>query len=84
MKSLPIALIHLYRKILSPWIGQQCRFTPSCSHYAEQAIELYGPWRGGWLAVRRIGRCHPLCAGGEDPVPGNEDENRSESGERTQ
>lgn len=84
MKSLLIALIHLYRKTLSPLIGQQCRFTPSCSHYAEQAIELYGPWRGSWLAIRRIGRCHPLCAGGEDPVPGNEDAHPGAPGEPRQ
>lgn len=73
MKSFLIGLIHLYRRILSPWIGQQCRFQPTCSHYAEQAIELYGPWRGAWLAARRLLRCHPLLPGGHDPVPGNED-----------
>ncbi|MBS3744069.1 MAG: membrane protein insertion efficiency factor YidD [Wenzhouxiangellaceae bacterium] len=66
-------MIHAYRRFLSPLIGQQCRFTPTCSHYAEQAIELYGPARGSWLALKRILRCHPLCAGGHDPVPGNED-----------
>ena len=59
--------------MLSPLIGQQCRFTPSCSHYAEQAIELYGPTRGSFMAIKRILRCHPFCAGGHDPVPGNED-----------
>lgn len=73
MRHLFIAAIRLYRRLLSPLIGRQCRFTPTCSHYAEQAIELYGPGRGSWLALRRILRCHPLCAGGEDPVPGNED-----------
>jgi len=73
MKSILIGLIHLYRRILSPWIGRQCRFDPTCSRYAEQAIELYGPWRGAWLASRRLLRCHPLFPGGHDPVPGNED-----------
>ncbi|MDT8449972.1 MAG: membrane protein insertion efficiency factor YidD [Wenzhouxiangellaceae bacterium] len=73
MQSLLIRLIHLYRRLLSPLIGQQCRFTPTCSRYAEQAIELYGPLRGSWMAVRRVLRCHPLCTGGHDPVPGNED-----------
>jgi len=73
MKSLLIGLIRLYRRVLSPWIGQQCRFEPTCSRYAEQAIELYGSWHGSWLAIRRVLRCHPLCAGGHDPVPGNED-----------
>ena len=68
-----IKSIHVYRRLLSPVIGQQCRFTPTCSRYAEQAIELYGPARGSWLAAKRILRCHPLCRGGHDPVPGNED-----------
>jgi len=73
MQSLLIRLIHVYRRILSPIIGQQCRFHPTCSRYAEQAIELYGPWRGGWMTIKRIARCQPLCKGGHDPVPGNED-----------
>lgn len=67
-------LIKAYRYLLSPWIGGQCRFSPTCSVYAEQAIELHGPWRGSWLAIKRLARCHPLCPGGEDPVPGNEDQ----------
>lgn len=70
MQGLLLALIRAYRYILSPWIGQQCRFTPTCSVYAMQAIEAYGPGRGSWLAVRRLLRCHPLCRGGHDPVPG--------------
>lgn len=73
MQTLIVKIIHAYRRFLSPLIGQQCRFTPTCSHYAEQAIELYGPARGSWMALKRILRCHPLCAGGHDPVPGNED-----------
>ena len=73
MQSFLVKSIHGYRWLLSPLIGQQCRFTPSCSHYAEQAIELYGPVRGSWMAIKRILRCQPLCAGGHDPVPGNED-----------
>lgn len=73
MQSILIALIRAYRYFLSPWIGGQCRFTPTCSVYALQALELYGPWRGSWLAIKRLLRCHPLCAGGEDPVPGYED-----------
>lgn len=77
MQALLIALIRLYRRVLSPLIGGQCRFTPTCSNYAEQAIELYGPWRGSWMALKRILRCHPLCAGGVDPVPGNEDAERA-------
>lgn len=73
MQSILIALIRAYRYFLSPWIGGHCRFTPTCSIYALQALELYGPWRGSWLAIKRLLRCHPLCPGGEDPVPGHED-----------
>lgn len=73
MQSLLITLIRCYRFLLSPIVGRQCRFEPSCSRYAEQAIEMYGAWHGSWLAVRRLLRCHPFCNGGEDPVPGNED-----------
>jgi len=62
-------LIRAYQLTLSPVFGQQCRFTPSCSNYTSQAIELYGPWRGSWLGIKRIARCHPFCAGGHDPVP---------------
>ncbi|GEM_PF-287873 len=76
VKSFLIKSIHVYRRLLSPVIGQQCRFTPTCSQYAEQAIELYGPARGSWMAAKRILRCQPLCQGGHDPVPGNEDLHR--------
>jgi len=64
-----IAFIRLYRYSLSPWWGNQCRFTPSCSHYAEQAIEKHGILRGGWFSLRRVGCCHPWHSGGFDPVP---------------
>ncbi|GEM_PF-228052 len=74
MQRLLIGLIHLYRRTLSPLIGQQCRFTPSCSRYTEEAIELYGAGRGSWMGFKRILRCQPLCAGGHDPVPGSERE----------
>lgn len=74
MQRLLIGLIHLYRKLLSPLIGQQCRFTPSCSRYTEEAIELYGAWRGSWMGFKRILRCQPFCEGGHDPVPGSEAE----------
>ncbi|HYG46133.1 MAG TPA: membrane protein insertion efficiency factor YidD [Bordetella sp.] len=69
IKALLIAPIRFYRFFLSPWLGRQCRFTPTCSAYAIQAIEQQGAWRGSWLAVRRIGRCHPWSPGGHDPVP---------------
>ncbi len=62
-------LIRGYQLLLSPFLGNHCRFTPSCSQYASEAIARYGALRGGWLAIRRIGRCHPFCDGGHDPVP---------------
>ena len=64
-----LAGITLYRSLLSPLLGQTCRFTPSCSHYTATAIRRFGPWRGSWLGVKRIARCHPWSPGGEDPVP---------------
>lgn len=72
-------LIKLYQYTLSPLLGPRCRFYPSCSNYALEAIELYGPLKGGWLALKRISRCHPLNPGGIDPVPGTEDRYQEES-----
>jgi putative membrane protein insertion efficiency factor len=62
-------LIALYQRYVSPLLGPRCRFHPSCSEYARQAIEIHGLGRGGWLATRRLARCHPLSTGGYDPVP---------------
>ena len=64
-----IALLRGYKFAISPLLGPRCRFTPSCSEYAMVAIARFGALRGGWLALRRIGRCHPLNPGGHDPVP---------------
>ncbi|MDM8519556.1 membrane protein insertion efficiency factor YidD, partial [Anaerolineales bacterium HSG6] len=58
-----------YQKFISPLYPPACRFEPSCSHYGYQAIEKYGFFKGGWLATKRIGRCHPFNPGGYDPVP---------------
>jgi hypothetical protein len=62
-------LIRGYQLVLSPFIGKSCRFHPTCSSYAYEAIERYGPARGAWLGLRRLLRCHPFHEGGIDPVP---------------
>jgi uncharacterized protein len=62
-------LIRLYQWTLSPLLGPKCRFHPSCSQYGLEALERFGLLRGGWLALRRVGRCHPFHPGGYDPVP---------------
>ena len=64
-----IALVRIYRLLLSPWVGSGCRFEPTCSAYSLQALERHGAMWGSWLTLRRLGRCHPWCAGGSDPVP---------------
>ena len=68
-QRLLVAIVHGYRLLLSPWIGSQCRFEPTCSAYALRALEQHGAAGGSYLAARRILRCHPWCAGGFDPVP---------------
>jgi putative membrane protein insertion efficiency factor len=69
LKALLLGLISFYRKGISPLTPPSCRFSPTCSAYAEQAIGRFGPVRGTWLAVRRILRCHPFGGSGFDPVP---------------
>ena len=72
MKLLLIWLIQFYRTFISPLFPPSCRFQPTCSMYAIQAIEKFGVWHGGWLAICRISRCHPFHPGGYDPVPEKE------------
>ena len=62
-------LVRAYQFTLSPLLGRQCRFLPTCSHYAMEAVERHGAVKGGWLAIRRFLRCHPFAAAGYDPVP---------------
>ena len=64
-----IVLIKLYQLIISPWLGTKCRFTPTCSQYAIEAFQKYGPLKGLWLTVKRIAKCHPWGGHGHDPVP---------------
>jgi putative membrane protein insertion efficiency factor len=72
VRQLLIGLVRGYQIILSPWIGQSCRFNPTCSNYAIDALREYGALSGSWMALRRIGRCHPWHEGGDDPVPPKE------------
>ena len=69
MQRLFIIILKLYRFIVSPYIGQHCRFTPTCSNYAIEALEKHGFVNGSWLSLGRLLRCHPWCEGGYDPVP---------------
>lgn len=69
MKYVLIGLLRAYRALISPLYGQVCRYHPSCSAYALEAVREHGSVRGSWLAVRRLARCHPWAAGGYDPVP---------------
>jgi uncharacterized protein len=69
MKALLLWLIRGYQYVLRPLLGAHCRFAPSCSEYAREAVEKYGALKGSWLAVKRLSRCHPYHPGGYDPVP---------------
>lgn len=69
IRSLLTLLVRGYRLLLSPWLGSACRFEPSCSAYALQALDAHGAAAGSYLTLARLVRCHPWCAGGHDPVP---------------
>jgi len=69
MRRVLLALVRGYARFVSPFLAPHCRFYPTCSAYAQEAIERFGTVRGGWLALRRIARCHPFHPGGYDPVP---------------
>ena len=68
-KRTALSLLRFYKRQVSPCLPPSCRFIPTCSEYAMQAVEKYGAVKGSWMAVKRIARCNPLCKGGYDPVP---------------
>ncbi|MFP7493971.1 membrane protein insertion efficiency factor YidD [Terribacillus saccharophilus] len=70
MDKVFLALIRFYRRFISPVTPPSCRFYPTCSQYGLEAIKRYGAWKGGWLTIKRISKCHPFHRGGFDPVPG--------------
>ncbi|MDR1889092.1 MAG: membrane protein insertion efficiency factor YidD [Zoogloeaceae bacterium] len=69
MRRFLLLLLRAYRYAVSPLLGRNCRFYPSCSEYAQEAVQKYGALRGGWLTLKRLARCHPFHPGGVDPVP---------------
>lgn len=76
--AIPLLLVKLYQWIISPVLGQRCRFHPSCSFYALEALKSHGLIIGGWLSIKRILKCHPFNPGGYDPVPGSRHNKHSE------
>ncbi|MGB0523641.1 MAG: membrane protein insertion efficiency factor YidD [Flammeovirgaceae bacterium] len=69
IRKLLIGLVRFYQGAISPYFPSSCRYTPTCSTYMIQAIKIHGPFKGTWLGLKRIGRCHPWSASGHDPVP---------------
>jgi hypothetical protein len=74
MTWLLVKLIRFYQFFASPWMGNNCRFSPTCSEYGITALRRWGALKGGWLTIRRISRCHPWSKGGQDPVPDGSDD----------
>jgi putative membrane protein insertion efficiency factor len=68
MKFVVLDLLGVYKALVSPFLPPACRFEPTCSEYAREAVERYGAFRGTWLGLKRLARCHPFCKGGHDPV----------------
>jgi putative membrane protein insertion efficiency factor len=68
MKFVVLDLLGVYKALVSPFLPPACRFEPTCSEYAREAVEKYGAFRGTWLGLKRLARCHPFCKGGHDPV----------------
>lgn len=77
MKRFLIFLVKVYSTLLSPVLGNNCRYVPSCSSYMTEAIERFGAAKGTWMGIKRISRCHPFHEGGFDPVPGNPDNEKA-------
>lgn len=73
LRKLLILPIRFYQYVISPHLAPRCRFQPTCSHYAVEAIQTWGPFKGTWLAIKRIGKCHPWGPHGYDPVPKREE-----------
>jgi uncharacterized protein len=69
-KAVVLSLLHVYKRLISPVLAPACRYVPSCSEYAMEAVDRFGAARGSWMAVRRVFRCHPFVKGGYDPVVG--------------
>jgi uncharacterized protein len=82
IRGVLVMLIKGYRLFLSPYLGQNCRYEPSCSAYAVEALQRHGLLRGGWMAVKRVSRCHPWHEGGYDPVPSPSDSNATKTSSR--
>ena len=79
-QRLVMGIIRGYQRLLSPLLGSNCRYYPSCSRYAYEAVEIHGAARGSWMGIKRIGRCHPWHEGGLDPVPGSRHATELEGG----
>ncbi|MFY0698888.1 MAG: membrane protein insertion efficiency factor YidD [Balneola sp.] len=76
--KLLIGLVRFYQLAISPWLGSSCRYSPTCSQYMIDAVKEWGPLKGFWLGIKRIGRCHPWGGDGHDPVPKNPKEQYTE------